>query len=136
MGIGLGGIETPAFVEINIDKLNTPYSFDGIPWNLDRRLSPGGCVGPCESTPQPLDPFPVSGFDPRIEAQTPTGPEIDPLCTHSTLSFANKRGLSFVDAAVGNFDGDRTVIGWPPRPPAGSGVSLTPPLTVNNPPAL
>jgi len=59
------GVGFPEFVEINLGALQTPYSFDGLPWNMDRRLSPVGCVGACESTPQPLVPFPWSGVDPR-----------------------------------------------------------------------
>jgi uncharacterized repeat protein (TIGR01451 family) len=127
MGIGLGGIETPVFLEINIAALQTPFSFDGIPWNLDRRLSPGGCIGACESTPQPLDPFPVSGFDPRIQAANPpTGVVSDPNFTASPLSVANNRVLSFVDAAVNNFNGDATVLAWPPAPPAPQPITATP----------
>ena len=58
------GVGFPEFVEINLDGLSTPFSFDGVPWNLDRRLSPVGCDGNCESVAQPLDPFPWSGRDP------------------------------------------------------------------------
>ncbi len=56
------GMGHPEFVEINLDVLTTPFIFEGIPWNLDRRLSPGGFDG--ATTPQPLDPFPVSGLNP------------------------------------------------------------------------
>ncbi len=52
-GMGLGGIDLPNFAEIDIAKIMTPIAFTGIPWNLDRRLSPGGCIGPCEGAPQP-----------------------------------------------------------------------------------
>src|SRR5205085_4718691 len=76
LGIGLGGIEMPTFAEVNINALDTPYNFEGLPWNLDRRLGPGGCAGACESTPQPLDPFPFSGLDPRTPA-----PNIPPAPT-------------------------------------------------------
>jgi PKD repeat protein len=58
------GVGFPEFVEINLAALQTPFSFDGVPWNLDRRLSPVGCNGNCESSAQPLDPFPWSGRDP------------------------------------------------------------------------
>jgi hypothetical protein len=136
MGIGLGGIETPTFVEININALDTPYSFDGMPWNLDRRLSPGGCDGPCESTPQPLDPFPVSGFDPRLQANTPSGPFSTPLYTASTLTTARDRILSFVNGSLHNFNGDKTVLSWPPLNPPGQGITPTPPFAVNPPRAL
>ena len=136
MGIGLGGIETPTFAEINVNALDTPYSFDGIPWNLDRRLSPGGCVGPCESAPQPLDPFPVSGFDPRKQANTPSGPFSTPLYTASTLSNASDRIMSYVNGALHNFNGDKTVLSWPPLDPPGQGITPTPPFAVNPPRAL
>jgi PKD repeat protein len=59
--VGIGHME---FVEINLDALQTPFSFDGLPWGNDRRMWPGACDGPCESTPQPLEPFPWSGRDP------------------------------------------------------------------------
>ena len=65
------GVGFPEFAEINLDGLNTSFSFDGVPWNLDRRLSPIGCDGNCETTAQPLDPFPWSGRDPG--AMIPTG---------------------------------------------------------------
>src|SRR5205807_6249059 len=69
----------------------------------------------CSSDLQPLDPFPVSGFDPRIAAPNPpTGVASDPNFTASALSVANNRVLSFVDATVNNFNGDATVLAWPP----------------------
>ena len=56
------GIGHPEFSEIDLGALMTPYIFEGEVWNWDRRLSPGGCLDTgCESTPQPLDPFPSSG---------------------------------------------------------------------------
>ncbi len=131
MGIGLGGIELPDFVEININALGTPASFDGIPWNLDRRLSPNGCVGPCEAGPQPLDPFPVPGFDPRtasLPAGVPTAPYNDPNFTARPLTSTANRILSYVDPQLGIFDGDATVLSWPPRDPAAVGVGVTPAL--------
>lgn len=73
--VGVGHAE---FVEINLDALNTPFIFTGEPWNLDRRLSPAGCIDTngdgvvdCEATPQPLSPFPFSGLDPRTQALVP-----------------------------------------------------------------
>jgi hypothetical protein len=44
-------------------------NFDSIPWLLDRRLSTNGCVGPCETTPQPLTPFPFVNIDARDTAR-------------------------------------------------------------------
>src|SRR5689334_15168593 len=117
LGLGLGGIVAPEFVEIDLNALNTPFSFTGIPWDLDRRLSPGGCNGPCEATAQPLDPFPFEIIDPRTQAPLPTGPYNDPTFTASPLSNASNRILSYVDGKIGNFNGDSTVLPWPPANP-------------------
>ena len=71
------GIGHPEFVEINLDALATPLVFEGLPWNLDRRLSPGGCGdAPCPTEPMPLQPFPRSGLDlaPGVPAGTETQP--------------------------------------------------------------
>ena len=59
----------PEFVEINLDKNYYPFIFEGMPWNLDRRLGPGGCYedAGCESLADapvgsfPLTPFPSAG---------------------------------------------------------------------------
>ena len=122
MGIGLGGIETPAFAEIDVNKLGTPTSFDGIPWNLDRRLSPNGCAGACESTPQPLDPFPFSGFDPRTQGQVPEVPYSDRNYTANVLSRTPDRILSYVDPSLNIFNGDTSVLAWPPVDPPAVGT--------------
>jgi|APSaa5957512493_1039668.scaffolds.fasta_scaffold00377_4 VCBS repeat-containing protein len=66
------GVGHPEFVEINLNKSSFPFVFDGIPWNIDRRLGVGGCpeVGGelvCEDPASVpigslgLDPFPASG---------------------------------------------------------------------------
>ncbi len=130
MGVGLGGIELPTFVEININLIGTPLDFSGIPWNLDRRLSPNGCVGPCETTPQPLDPFPFERLDPRTQTTLPTGVYSDPNFTASTLSSTSNRILSFVDGAIGKFNGDRTVLAWPPTDPGPQGLVATPNVAI------
>jgi hypothetical protein len=134
MGINLGGIETPNFAEIDINKLGTPTSFDGMPWNLDRRLSPNGCVGACESTPQPLDPFPFGGFDPRTQSSIPEVPYTDPNYTASPLGRTPDRILSYVDPALGNFNGDATVLNWPPVDPGPVGPPPAGPPPINPPP--
>lgn len=57
------GIEHPDFVEINLNRIQTPFQFTGQPWNLDRRLGPLGCGGdhgPCDAA-APLSPFPSDG---------------------------------------------------------------------------
>src|SRR4029079_10292482 len=118
LGLGLGGIVAPEFVEIDLNALDTPFSFSGIPWNLDRRLSPGGCNDPCETTMQPLSPFPFEIIDPRTQAPVPTGPYNDPNFTASPLSNTSNRILSHVDGTIGKFNGDSTVLPWPPVNPA------------------
>lgn len=125
LGIGLGGIVPPEFVEIDLNALDTPFSFSGIPWDLDRRLSPGGCNGPCESTPQPLSPFPFEIIDPRTQAPVPTGPYNDPTFTASPLSNASNRILSYVDPTIGKFNGNSTVLAWPPANPPLQPITVT-----------
>jgi hypothetical protein len=144
LGLGLGGIVGPEFVEIDLNALDTPFSFSGITWNLDRRLGPGGCNGPCEATAQPLDPFPFEIIDPRAQAPVPTGPYNDPTFTASPLSNASNRILSYVDATIGKFNGNSTVLAWPPANPALQPITptkffkqptvcdLTPPSTPTN----
>ncbi|MEE2882874.1 MAG: Ig-like domain-containing protein [Planctomycetota bacterium] len=69
MYITPSGLGHPEFGEINFDKMSFPFIFEGIPWNLDRRLGVGGCDEDqgCESLAAdplgsfPLDPFPASG---------------------------------------------------------------------------
>ncbi|HJP95100.1 MAG TPA: hypothetical protein VJ875_24275 [Pyrinomonadaceae bacterium] len=125
LGLGLGGIVAPEFTEIDLNALDTPFSFSGIPWNLDRRLSPGGCIGPCETTMQPLSPFPFEIIDPRAQAPVPTGPYNDPNFTASPLSNASNRILSYVDGAIGNFNGNSTVLPWPPANPPLQPITAT-----------
>lgn len=126
LGMGLGGIVNPEFVEIDLNAIDTPTSFTGIPWNLDRRLSPGGCVNNvCEPTLQPLSPFPYEGFDPRTQAPVPTGAYNDPNFTASTLSNASNRILSYVSLKLDNFDGDNTILPWPPVNPAALPITAT-----------
>jgi len=124
-GINLGGISVQEFVEVDLDRLNTPTEFAGIPWNFDRRLSPGGCNGPCETDAidntykYRLDPFPFENLDPRTQADflagglpggLPTGSYTDNIYTASTLTNVRNRIFSYVSPALGKFDGDNTVI--------------------------
>lgn len=54
------------FIEVDPARGQTPFLLEGVPWLADRRLGPQGCLpSGCESTPQPLDPFPFSGRDAR-----------------------------------------------------------------------
>ena len=74
------GLGHPEFGEIDLNNLQTPYIFAGVPWNLDRRLGPGGgCDGEptCETdiialpighASMRLDPFPFSDLDPGTQA--------------------------------------------------------------------
>ena len=57
------GLGFPEFGEIDLGALETPLVFAGLPWNLDRRLGPGGSDGAFQATPQPISPFPASGLD-------------------------------------------------------------------------
>ena len=136
IGIGLASLLLPDFAGINLDLINTPLSFSGIPWNLDRRLSPGGCLpAGCDQTPQPLDPFPFEGLDPRIQAATPTGPYIDPNFNRGILTTANNRVLSYVSGTpvggVFNFDGNNTILAWPPVDPPTVPTPPIPPITIH-----
>jgi hypothetical protein len=58
-------IDYGAFEDANLGLGAFPYAFSGVPWLMDRRLSPNGCAGACEGAPQPLTPFPFEGIDPR-----------------------------------------------------------------------
>ncbi len=118
LGMGLGGIDVPAFVEINLNALQTPTIFEGIPWAVDRRLSPGGCLDAlgqpggtiCDATVQRMTPFPSAELDPRIQASVPTTAYNDLNYTATPLTSAANRILSFVDGSIGKFNGDSTLL--------------------------
>jgi hypothetical protein len=138
IGIGLASMLVPDFAGIDLNLINTPFSFSGIPWNLDRRLSPGGCLpAGCDQTPQPLDPFPFESLDPRTQAATPTGPYIDPNFNRGILTTTNNRVLSYVSGApvggVFNFDGNDTILAWPPVDPPALPTPPIPPLLIHPP---
>ena len=151
-GIGLGGIDMPNFLEIDPTKLSTPYTFTGLPWNLDRRLSPGGCwtadpkVKDCSlplgEVAAPLIPFPFEETDPRL---------LEPTLTHGALPVgaftsvaltdASDRILSFVAASalrpLGNGAGENatghftnTLLNWDQANAALPGVNDTPATTI------
>ena len=130
LGVNLGGVGFPEWQEFDLTKMAWPFQFTGLPWTLDRRLSPGGCKdGVCESTPQPLDPYPFEGVDPRLQARTlPTGPYNDPRFTAAPLSDARNRILSYVTPVGGTFDfnGNASVLAWPPIDPPTFAVAVTP----------
>jgi hypothetical protein len=133
LGANLGGIGFPEFVEVNLDQVATPNIFEGITWNLDRRLSPNGCLETgCEATAQPLNPFPFSGLDPRTQASVPTAPYNDPAYTANQLSNARDRILSFVDGNINpsNFNGDASLAPYPPADPAPIAITPVTPVTL------
>jgi Bacterial Ig domain len=114
-GINLGGITVPEMVEIDLNALQTPTSFTGIPWNLDRRLSPGGCldanndgIGECETTPQPLIPFPFEGvaMDPRNLSTIPATSYSDPNYVSGSLNNVRDRILSYVNPTASRLGGN------------------------------
>lgn len=65
------GVGHPEFVEVNLNAIQTPLIFEGQPWNLDRRLGPGGSEVATNPGSTLLDPFPYSGLDPRAQTATP-----------------------------------------------------------------
>lgn len=101
----------PELLLINLGAVQTPFIFAGEPWNLDRHLAPGGCDGPCEASPQPLDPFPYSGLDPRTQAAVPVA--------------TRDRILAFYPFG----GGDR--LAWPPLDPLPQGVLATPQVSLS-----
>jgi|GEM_PF-2696973 len=130
LGVNLGGVGFPEWQEFDLTKMAWPFQFTGLPWTLDRRLSPGGCKdGVCEPNPQPLDPYPFEGVDPRLQARTlPTGPYNDPKFTAAPLTDARNRILSYVTPVNGTFDfnGNSSVLAWPPIDPPTFAVAVTP----------
>ena len=135
-GINLGGVGMPEFVEIDLGAAATPVQFTGMPWTMDRRLSPNGCKdGVCESTPQPLIPYPFEGLalDPRTQTpSSPTGLYSDLNFTATPLSEVRNRMLSYVtrigttEPPVYDFNGNASVLAWPPVDPAAFAIAATP----------
>lgn len=130
---GLGGIGMPEMVEVDLTKTALPFSFTSMPWTLDRRLSPGGCKDGCETTPQPLDPYPFEGLDPRTQARNiPVGTYNDPKFTAAPLSDVRNRILSHMtrigttEPPVYDFNGDASVLSWPPADPDTLEIRVTP----------
>ena len=111
-GMNLGGISTPEFDEIDLNAMQTPLFFSGIPWNLDRRLGPGGCDDTVPGTCGPraaLDPFPYEQLDPRTQTNLPLGLYNDLVYTSAPLSDVRNRIFTYVDAS-GRAAGDNTVL--------------------------
>ncbi len=137
LGMNLGGIEVPEWSEINLNAFQTPIPFSGIPWNLDRRLSPNGCErdgngnAVCESTPMPLNPFPFEAMDPRTQTngcaalaggqcELPNVGYNDPAYTASALTTVRDRVISYVTdipatptvPAHKDFNGNASRLDW------------------------
>jgi hypothetical protein len=110
------GIGHPEFVEINLNAIQTPLIFAGEPWNLDRRLGPGGCIGGCPGTPQPLTPFPFSGLNPQTQS--------------TLLGAAGQAAADRIFAFVTDPNTNPPTLGgslaWPPADPAAEQIAATP----------
>ena len=118
----------PEFVEINLNALATAYIFAGIPWNMDRRLGPGGgCDGEatCETdtTAIPigdqsmrLDPFPFSNLDPGTQNNAAGVPT--PIV--SRLGHTTQRGRTLSYWPLLGQE-----MAWPPANPPSQGISPT-----------
>jgi hypothetical protein len=116
-----------AFDDINLGMNQFPVSFSGTPWLMDRRLSPNGCAGACETAQQPLTPFPFEGIDPRLVAPdfgfvvlgTPTS-----LPTpNRMLSFMQPTATPGVFAMTG-------LLTWPPTNAPAFPIAAVPPFSL------
>jgi hypothetical protein len=143
LGLNLGGLGVAEMSEVNINELNTPIPFEGIPWNLDRRLGPSGCLntGGCEggaigTAGFALDPFPYSGLDPRTQASLfpASAAYSDPVLSPTTLTNSRNRMFAYVLDANGIFVGGTNTLPYalgvfPPIPGAFT-INPTPPLNI------
>jgi hypothetical protein len=111
-----------AFEDINLGMSAFPNQFSGTPWLMDRRLSPNGCAGACESAQQPLTPFPFEGIDPRNVSPS-FGVSVGALNT--PLPNPN-RVFAFMDT-TGRMTGQ---LAWPPQNPPALPILATPPLNI------
>jgi len=120
------GLGHPEFVEINLNALDTAYIFSGAPWNLDRRLGPGGgCDGElsCDTVTaigdpsMSLDPFPFSDLDPG----TQNGPLGALGATPRVLPHITQRGRTLSHwPLTGGVE-----MAWPPADPVAQGITAT-----------
>ena len=137
-GVGLGGVSFPEFDEIDLDATATPHAFSALPWNMDRRLGPGGCptLADCAGGPKPLDPFPFEIIDPRLQASLPLGAYNDATFTQTPLPRVADRILSYVDA-TGKANGPSTVLAWPPANPGPLPITAVADIPASNlPPSI
>src|SRR3989454_179752 len=64
------------------------YFLEVMRWHRVRRVGPQGCNGPCELSARPLNPFPSSGWDPRIvPSPKPGAPPVPATVRDKMLSF-------------------------------------------------
>jgi len=95
------GVDFPNFMEVDTGRLSTPFIFEGIPWNIDRRVGPGGCIGPCGTVQAPLAPFAISGIDPRTAVSPLSGQIALPLGVRNQPIAFFPFGGPTANAAVG-----------------------------------
>src|SRR3989454_775499 len=115
-------IEFQNFAEVDMGLLTFPYIFEGVPWSLDRRVGPNGCNGPCEATAMPLNPFPFSGWDPRIIPSPLTGAPPVPAAARDKI-------ISFFPYGPPNGNGS---LGLLQLPPQSGNVPTAPPFGAQN----
>ena len=123
------GIGHPEFVEINLAGLDTPLIFAGEPWNMDRRLGPGGgCDGeatcetdttaiPIGDPSMSLDPFPFSALDPGTQAGGPGTGGVPLVAGYGGLQ--RGRLLSYYPLTGAQ------IMAWPPADPAPETITPT-----------
>src|SRR3989475_532383 len=99
-----------------------PYLFEGMPWDLDRHVGPQGCNGPCELSALPLNPFPFSGWDPRIVPSPKTGAPPVPATVRDKM-------LSFFPFGPPNGNGSAGLLQLPPQ---SGNVPTAPPFGPQN----
>lgn len=112
------GIGHPEFVEVNLNAIQTPFIFAGQPWNLDRRLGPGGSEGANPGSAQPLDPFPYSGLDPRTQAGTSLNVLFGTTIANRIFAFVTNPGAN--DGVLGG------TLAWPPADPPAEAITVAP----------
>jgi len=125
------GLGHPEFVEINLNALDTAYIFAGVPWNLDRRLGPGGgCDGEvtCDTLTaigdpsMRLNPFPFSDLDPGTQNGDVGVLGATPVVSGYVLQ--RNRPLSYWPLTP------TQILPWPPADPVAQGITPTDHVTI------
>lgn len=88
LGASIGGLVPAEPGEADMGTGFGPLILEALPWTIDRRTSPGGCIGACESSPQALLPYPASRVDLRATSVANEAPAaaIDRVLTYFTFS--------------------------------------------------